>query len=191
VSLNVANRVIVTLLAAAVAAACLGGFLSLQGVLYPDPKLYGLELAATISNLKDLSGTEAVGVAAVLIALFFASAFLVGLELRPARTRPYLVASTDMGDVVIERSTVVEFIEYVGRQVSGVQAMVARVSLQDSGGLAIRATVTVDNKAVVSELAENVREAVIRKVEGQLGLSVDQIDTRFRMNTRRSRTVVK
>ena len=190
-SLNVTNRVIVTVLAGLLAVATVGAGLALFGLWFPDPAVFGSFVATGVSNLADLNGADAFWVAVVLIGLFVVSAFVVGLELRPARTRPFLVSESELGDVVIERRTVVEFIEFVGRQVPGVYAIGARVTLRESGDLAIRCHVTADAKSVLDQLADAIRTDVVDKVEGQLGLGVERVDTRFRITTRRPRSTVR
>lgn len=190
--MNAANRVIVVVLALVLAALSLAAAGALFGVWYPDPEVFGSAIAEAGHALAKLAGADTVLAALVILVVLFGSAVLIALELRPARKRPFLVETTDQGAVVVEQRTVRDFIEFVGNQVSGVRNIVARVRRPQQQGLLIKCWVLADTSCVLEELASDLRAKLADRVQTQLGLPVDRIDTRMRMTPQRDRrTVIK
>lgn len=189
--MNAANRAVVAVVAAAAAIACLMALGAMTGLLRADPAVFGGAIAGAIASLAALHGGTWALWALLFAALFLVSAAVVGLELLPGRRPPFLVVSSQGGDVCVERRTVRDFIEHVALGVSGVRVVHASVRMR-GGGLVVRLRALVDTRAVLTEIGDELRATITDKVLTQLNLPIEQLDVQARMNPRRvSRPVVK
>lgn len=181
--MNAFNRVAMAALAALLLAVSCASLLLLAGVLEPgtiftpDGPLAGLQ-----TWMDELDGGPRIaaylvvsGALALAAVLFFLELFATG-----RRRKPFVVSSTELGTVAVERRSVCRLGDKVAGGVEGVLA--ARCAVSDKAdGVRFVCRLTLSFDAAVEQVSEEVRKSVREAVERQVGLSVSAVDVRVRI----------
>ena len=179
--LHVFNRVVVSLILAALAMLAVYTLSVTLGIANPDPALVGPVVAAELDQLADLDGTAWWTALASLLAGSVAVAYALLWELRPdARARqPFLIERTQLGSVTVERRSIIQLVEQAVRALPEVRDVRVRVG-SARGGILVGCVVSAVPSAVLTELGEQVQTVAKARIKEQTGLEV--IDVATKMN---------
>ena len=181
------NRLVVAVIALAVAAAA-GVVLAAAAGLWLPPPTLGATLGAELTASLTAPTAWAIALAAVVLVVALA---VIAAEVGPRRPREVLVSESEGGDVTVALTTVKEFVERVVEGLSDVRRAVASVR-PEPDGLRVVCHVEANASAVLDALGEAIRQEVEREVAAHLCLEVRRVEVRARMSLRlRARTVVK
>jgi uncharacterized alkaline shock family protein YloU len=122
-----------------------------------------------------LPEVQPIAITSALVAAIVGLILLI-LEFKPSRREPdQLALKTDeLGRVTIARRGIRDLVNREADRVDGVNGVFSQVS-EDRNGLRILCRLTVNPRANVSELAEEVRQRVKTAVEQHLGQPVAQV----------------
>ncbi len=185
--MNAFNRIVVGVFALVLFVVSVVVVAVAVGLVPPERALPGAffhELLTPVAALEGVGRTAAIGSAglAALVGLL-----LLILEIRPSATgqRPFLVREEALGALTVERLSVCLLAERVIRESPGVVG--ARAAVADGEqGIRVRCRVAAAAGANLPELGPQLQTAVKAAVEKQVGLPVEQVALRMRLDAARS-----
>jgi uncharacterized alkaline shock family protein YloU len=177
--MNILNRVIAVLVALLLVVGGVIVLLAIFGV--ADAQTFGppwIEDGLRRLTLPDMRATAIISALAATIIGFI----LLVLEFRPPRREPdgLAVKQDELGKVTVARRGIRDLVNREADQVDGVSQVYSQVT-EDRNGLRILCRLTVDSRANVIELADEVRERVKTAVEQHLGQPVAQVAVQTQM----------
>jgi len=183
--LNAFNRVVMAALAVAVLALAVAALLVVSGAVAPGNVLPEGVAADLARGLAALDGSDRTIATVVSAAVALAALVLLWLELRPPRRRqPFVVETTDLGRLTVEREGVCRLAEKAATDLREVVACRTTLSDGEAGaGIAARCVLTITTGAVVRDVASEVQRRVREVIETQAGLKVAEVAVRVRIGT--------
>ncbi|MCR4397432.1 MAG: alkaline shock response membrane anchor protein AmaP [Firmicutes bacterium] len=143
---------------------------------------YPLALLGT--SLGTVSGRWATGL--VSLVLFSASLRLLYAGFRRRRGSQSVVHETPMGDVRISLDAVEDLVKRVGRQVSGVRDVKARVA-SGSAGLRVLVRLTASPDISIPQMSDELQTTVKNYVKNVVGVGVSEVQVHVDTITAESR----
>lgn len=183
--MNAFNRLVIAAVALTVLALALAALLVATGALTPDGVLPDGPLREAVRRLAAAEGGERTAAVAVSAGVAIGALVLLWLEIRPPRrARPFVVDTTALGRLTVERDGVCRLAEKAATELREVAACRTTLSPGEEGaGLVARCLVTVTAGSVVRDVAGAVQDRVREVIETQAGLKVGEVTVRVRIGS--------
>ena len=186
--MNLFNRIVTVLLLALLCVSAGYAFILVLGH-DPDEHVIGHVIAKTFAPLSQLRGTleqVSAGVISALVAAFGVYLIAVEFNPNPEKHQPIVVEESSEGVVTIDRASVKTLIARTLLSVHGIQDVSVKLGVGQSG-LRVLCSITTEHNAIMTELGPEVRDEVSQRIHAQLGLHVEEVTTRFRIESFNSR----
>ena len=179
--MNAFNRVFMTLFALLLVAAGVVAFLLIAHVLSPADLPDGCVVVDLVDRIVAAVGGSQAAAYGLSGALVVVGGLLLVFELLPRRrSSTFLVDTTELGTMTVERDGLCRMAERVASDIEGVIGARASMESRD-GAVACRCVVSVHSDAPVKDIAAEVQSQLRASVEQQVGIRLEEVEVKARI----------